>query len=116
MLHGIATEAAIVPICLARSRALTAWLSGGGSTTRAPDSTIKLVVLRQGEEETMSVTLGELPNERQARASVEDHENAGDDATRLGLILTPAGKVMTAVAMGLLSPPSIPMVKQRGRI
>jgi serine protease Do len=56
-----------------------------------PDSTIKLVVLRQGEEKTMSVTLGELPNEGQARASVEDHENAGDDAPRLGLTLAPAG-------------------------
>jgi len=57
--------------------------------TMAPDSMIKLVVLRQGEEKTMSVTLGELPNHRQARAGVEDHENAGDDATRLGLILAP---------------------------
>jgi len=56
-----------------------------------PDSTIKLLVLRQGEEKTMSVTLGELPNEGQARASVEDHENAVDDAPRLGLTLAPAG-------------------------
>jgi len=39
----------------------------------------------------MSVTLGELPNEGQARASVEDHENAVDDAPRLGLTLAPAG-------------------------
>src|SRR6516165_9095832 len=60
----------------------------------APDSTIKLVVMRQGEEKTMSVTLGELPNEGQARASVEDHENAADDAPRLGLTLAPAAKVM----------------------
>src|SRR5215467_15893535 len=59
--------------------------------TMAPDSTIKLVVLRQGEEKTMSVTLGELPNEGQARASAEDHENAVDDAPRLGLTLAPVG-------------------------
>ena len=59
--------------------------------TMAPDSTIKLVVLRQGEEKTISVTLGELANEGQARVSVEDHENPGDDAPRLGLTLAPAG-------------------------
>ena len=47
--------------------------------TMAPDSTIKLVVVRQGEEKMVSVTLGELPSEGQARASVEDHENPGDD-------------------------------------
>ena len=32
-----------------------------------------------------------MPNEGQARASVEDHENPGDDAPRLGLTLAPAG-------------------------
>jgi hypothetical protein len=73
-------------------------------------------VLRQGEEKTTSVTPGKLPNERQDRASVEDHENAGDDATRLGLILVPAAKVMDSNSEGLLSPPSIPMVKQQGRV
>lgn len=69
--------------------------------TMAPDSTIKLVVLRQGEEKMMSVTLGELPNERQARSSVENHENAGDDATRLGLILAPA-KVIDSSSEGVV--------------
>ena len=62
----------------------------------------KLVVLRQGEEKTTSVTLGELPNEREARASVEDHENAGEDATRLGLILAPAAKVMDSSCEGVV--------------
>jgi serine protease Do len=56
--------------------------------TMAPDSTIKLVVVRQGEEKMVSVTLGELPNED--HASVEDHENASDDASQLGLTLAPA--------------------------
>jgi serine protease Do len=70
--------------------------------TMAPDSTIKLVVLRQGEEKTMSVTLGELPNERQARASVEDHENAGNDAPHLGLILAPVAKIMDSSSEGVV--------------
>src|SRR6516225_3434028 len=68
--------------------------------TMAPDSTIKLVVLRQGEEKTMSVTLGELPNE--GRASVEDHENAGDDAPQLGLTVAPAAKVMDSSSEGVV--------------
>ena len=67
--------------------------------TMAPDSTIKLVVLRQGEEKTVSVTLGELPNE--GRASVEDHENAGDDAPQLGLTVAPAAKVMDSSSEGV---------------
>jgi serine protease Do len=70
--------------------------------TMAPDSTIKLVVLRQGEEKTMSVTLGELPTEGQARASVEDHENAGDNAQRLGVTLAPAAKVVDSSSEGVV--------------
>jgi serine protease Do len=68
--------------------------------TMAPDSAIKLVVLRQGEEKTMSVTLGKLPNER--RASVKDDENAGDDAPQLGLTVAPAAKVMDSSSEGVV--------------
>jgi serine protease Do len=68
--------------------------------TMAPDSTIKLVVLRQGEEKTMSVTLGELPNE--GRASAEDHGNVGDDAPQLGLTVAPAAKVMDSGSKGVV--------------
>ena len=68
--------------------------------TMAPDSTIKLVVLRQGEEKTMSLTLGELPNE--GRASIEDHENAGADAPQLGLTVAPAAKVMDSSSEGVV--------------
>jgi hypothetical protein len=50
----------------------------------------------------MSVTLGELPKERQARAALEDHENAGDEATLLGLILAPAAKVMDSSSEGVV--------------
>jgi hypothetical protein len=42
------------------------------------------------------MTLGELAQERQARASAEDRESAGSEAPRLGLMLAPAGKVAGA--------------------
>ena len=48
----------------------------------------------------MSVTLGELPNE--GRASVEDHENPGDDAPQLGLTVAPAAKVMDSSSEGVV--------------
>src|SRR5262245_5895656 len=65
----------------------------------APGSTVKLAVLRKGETKTLSVTLGELPQERQARAGGE-RESAGSDAPRLGLTLAPAGKVAGAGGEG----------------
>jgi serine protease Do len=68
----------------------------------APDSTIKLVILRSGEEKTMSVTLGELPKGRQARAGAEEHENASKDAPRLGLTLAPAPKVAGSSGEGVV--------------
>ena len=38
----------------------------------APGTTVKLTVWRKGEEKTFSVALGELPNERDARATSSD--------------------------------------------
>ena len=58
-----------------------------------PGSTVKLAVLRKGETKTLSMTLGELPQQRQARAAAEKGETAGGNAPRLGLMLAPAGKV-----------------------
>jgi len=59
----------------------------------APGSTVKLDIQRKGETKTLSMTLGDLPQERQARAGAEDRDNSGSDAPRLGLMLAPAGKV-----------------------
>jgi len=66
----------------------------------APGSTIKLAVVRKGDTKTLSMTLGELPQERQARAGAEEHE--GGDAPRLGLMLAPAGKVAGAGGEGVV--------------
>src|SRR5262245_52267250 len=46
----------------------------------APGATAKLALLRKGETKTLSVTLGELPKEGQARASAEERDGAGSDA------------------------------------
>jgi len=58
----------------------------------APGATVKLGVLRAGAEKTLSLTLGELPNQREARADTKDHlEKKSSNEPRLGLSLTPGG-------------------------
>ena len=42
--------------------------------TMAPGTSVKLDVLRNGEAKTMTLTLGEMPNEQQAKADTETHE------------------------------------------
>ncbi|MBM3529007.1 MAG: Do family serine endopeptidase [Alphaproteobacteria bacterium] len=59
----------------------------------APNTTIKLGIVRKGAEKALNLTLGELPNTREARA---DTGNRGRDSRRgneprLGLSLAPAG-------------------------
>jgi serine protease Do len=67
----------------------------------APQSTVKLGVLRKGEEKTIAVTLAALPRERQARAGGEEHEKTGA-APRLGLTLAPAAQVAGASESGVI--------------
>jgi serine protease Do len=61
----------------------------------APNTTVKLTVLRSGKEMQLSLTLAELPNQRQARATPEPKakKSSGLDVPRLGLTLAPAGEV-----------------------
>jgi serine protease Do len=69
----------------------------------SPGTSVKLGVIRNDREDTLTLTLGELPRERQARANVEEHEDHGStDVPRLGLSLAPAknggeGVVVTSV-------------------
>ena len=37
----------------------------------APKTEVKLDIIRQGQEKTLTVTLGEMPNDRQAKAEKE---------------------------------------------
>jgi serine protease Do len=60
----------------------------------APGTSVRLGLLHSGKEDTVSVTLGELPKERQARADTDDqHDNQSSDVPKLGLSLVPASKV-----------------------
>jgi serine protease Do len=69
----------------------------------APNASVKIVVLRKGAEKTVTLTLGELPNQREASAtpSSEEREAPGSDLSRLGLTLAPASKVAGASNEGV---------------
>src|SRR5690349_3611812 len=60
----------------------------------APGSSVKLTVWRKGEEKTFSLTLGELPSQREARATRPENTSPGSTSVpRLGLTLAPATQV-----------------------
>ena len=56
----------------------------------APGTSVKLGVLRNGSEKTVTLTLGTLPDERQANAAPQGLDNG---TPRLGLTLAPANAV-----------------------
>jgi serine protease Do len=66
----------------------------------APGTDVKLDIWHNGETKTVSLTLGQLPNERQANAG-EYHENASGSTPRLGLTLAPANEVGGAGSQGV---------------
>ena len=62
----------------------------------APGTTAKLDVLHQGKTKVVNLTLGLLPNAKEAKADVETDGKGsthGTDVPRLGLTIAPAGKV-----------------------
>jgi serine protease Do len=69
----------------------------------APGSSVKLTVMRKGEEKSISVPLGELPNQREAKAATPDSANPGaTDVPRLGLTVAPAGQVAGSGSEGVV--------------
>jgi serine protease Do len=59
-----------------------------------PGTAVKLSILHKGAEKSVALTLGQLPNEREARAETGSNNNpTGTDVPRLGLTLAPAGQV-----------------------
>jgi serine protease Do len=69
----------------------------------APGTAVKLGVFSDGKERTVSVTLGELPKDRQAKAGRSDEqERSASDEPRLGLSLAPAGSVAGAGSEGVV--------------
>jgi serine protease Do len=70
----------------------------------SPGTSVKLGIIREGREDTLTLTLGELPRERQARATPDERSepSATVDVPKLGLSLAPArnggeGVVVTQV-------------------
>jgi serine protease Do len=58
-----------------------------------PGTTVRLAIMQKGQEKTISLTLGELPNQREARATPEGRSPNSTTIPRLGLTLAPAGDV-----------------------
>jgi len=71
----------------------------------APKATVKLSVLHKGSEKTVNLTLGELPNSKEARATPDDKAGADNGAIemgKLGLTLAPAARVSGAGNQGVV--------------
>lgn len=73
--------------------------------TLAPGTSVKLDVVHQGDTRTVTLALGELPNQRQAKASGNTDDGKTQQAPgtpRLGLSLAPAGDVQGAGRKGVV--------------
>lgn len=73
--------------------------------TLAPGTSVKLDVVHKGDSKTVTLALGELPNERQAKASGNTDDGKTQQAPgtpRLGLSLAPAGDVQGAGQKGVV--------------
>lgn len=65
-----------------------------------PGASVNLGVLRNGEPKTITVALGQLPEQRQAQANPDESEGAG--GPKLGLTLAPATDVAGAAGKGVV--------------
>lgn len=72
----------------------------------APGANVKLTVLQKGKERTVDLTLGELPNQREARASLEGERGGRSQRSlelgRLGMSVAPANSVAGAGKEGVV--------------
>jgi serine protease Do len=67
----------------------------------APGSSIKLDVLHKGETKTVALTLGQMPNEQQAKAETGQAKPA-NNIPHLGLTLAPANEVAGSGDQGVV--------------
>jgi serine protease Do len=71
----------------------------------APKATVKLTVWRKGEEKSFSLTLGELPKQREAKVESDNRKPSADtQLTRLGLTVAPAGSGSDGVVVTEVDP------------
>src|SRR5205085_7614617 len=67
----------------------------------AAGGSVKLDIMRNGQDKSMTLVLGTMPNQQQAKADQEQTApNAG--VPHLGLSLAPAGEVAGATGKGLV--------------
>jgi serine protease Do len=69
--------------------------------TIAPNATVKLDVIRGGQNKTISLTLGEMPDQQQAKADTGTSEPTSG-VPHLGLSVAPASEVSGAGAQGVV--------------
>src|SRR6185312_6227098 len=72
----------------------------------APGNAVKLNVVHKGQDKTVNITLGELPNTNVAKAETAPSDNnsstSGSDVPNLGLTLAPAKSVAGAGKDGVV--------------
>jgi serine protease Do len=71
-----------------------------GSMT--PGATVKLAVWRKREEKSFSLTLGELPKSKEARATIQDSDATGAGLPKLGMTIAPAEEVAGSGSEGVV--------------
>jgi serine protease Do len=74
----------------------------GHAVKDARDLARQIGVWRRGEEKSVSLTLAEMPKEREARAAAPDTSATGSDVPKLGLMLAPAGAVAGSGSEGVV--------------
>jgi serine protease Do len=73
-----------------------------------PGTVVKLDVMQKGQEKSIDLTLGELPNQREARAGIDRDRDRGGrsqrsmELGRLGMTVAPAGSVAGAGKDGVV--------------
>ncbi len=71
--------------------------------TMAPGASVKLGLIRKGDEKTVTLTLGTLPNEKQADNAPQNQREIPDsDIPKLGMKLAPASKVSGTDGTGVV--------------
>jgi len=70
--------------------------------TMAPGTSVKLALIHQGQDKTVTLTLGTLPSEHQAANQQNPREVPDSDVPKLGLTLAPANKVSGADGNGVV--------------
>jgi serine protease Do len=69
----------------------------------SPGNSVKLGVTEKGAEKTVTLTLGELPAQREAKADAQDNDKSADaDVGKLGLTLAPSSSVAGAGSQGVV--------------